>query len=205
MWHQIEQSIQAYQARPLGKQRYFAVLLPLIEVDGDIHILYEVRSKNISQPGETSFPGGAVEAGETFEQAAVRETMEELLLERHQIQLFGEIDYIVNDFAVIRCYVGKLLHVKVEEIHPNSEVDSVFTIPLRYFQDHKPIYYATEVHYKQAEDFPFHLLPQGKNYKFRRGMHHIPFYELQENRLWGFTANLTDRFIEILGTKKSDS
>lgn len=205
MWSQIEEAILSHQPRPLGKQRYFAVLLPLVEVEGELHILYEVRGKNISQPGETSFPGGAVEKGETFEQAAVRETMEELNLRREQIRVIGEIDYIVSDFAVIHCFVGELMDVTVDEVRFNREVDKVFTVPVRYFQEHKPIYYASEVQYKHAKDFPFHLLPQGKSYKFRRGMHYIPFYELKENRLWGFTANLTDRFIEIVESRKSGS
>ena len=41
----------------------FAVLVPLIEKDGEFHILFEVRSPKLkSQPGEVCFPGGAVEA-----------------------------------------------------------------------------------------------------------------------------------------------
>jgi len=48
------------------KIRNYAVLIPIIEVDGKDHILFEVRSQNITQPGEVSFPGGRVEMGETF-------------------------------------------------------------------------------------------------------------------------------------------
>ena len=39
-----------------------------------------MRSEHISQPGEISFPGGRVEDGETFQEAAIRETCEELNL-----------------------------------------------------------------------------------------------------------------------------
>ena len=42
----------------------FAVLVPLIEKDGEFRILFEVRSPKLkSQPGEVCFPGGAVEDG----------------------------------------------------------------------------------------------------------------------------------------------
>ncbi|GAE44688.1 hypothetical nudix hydrolase YeaB [Mesobacillus boroniphilus JCM 21738] len=45
----------------MGHEKFikFAVLLPLVEVNGDVHILFEVRSlKMRRQPGEVCFPGG---------------------------------------------------------------------------------------------------------------------------------------------------
>ena len=56
----IRQIIQHYDAKALGVQRGYAVLLPLIKIKDEWHVLYEVRSKHISQPGETSFPGDAL-------------------------------------------------------------------------------------------------------------------------------------------------
>jgi len=32
----------------------------------------------------------------------------------------------------------------------------------------------------------------------------IPFYEIETHRLWGYTANLTERFIEIIRNHVSD-
>lgn len=56
-------------------------------------VLYQVRSESISQPGEVSFPGGGVEEGETPQQAAVREAVEELNIQSEQIDILGEIDF----------------------------------------------------------------------------------------------------------------
>lgn len=58
---EIRSEIQHRQSDILGSSRLvkFAVLLPLIEKDGEIHILFEVRSLSMRrQPGEICFPGG---------------------------------------------------------------------------------------------------------------------------------------------------
>lgn len=194
----IEKALQQHEPAPLGNQRLFSVLLPLIQHQGELHVLYEIRSKHISQPGETSFPGGAVEEGETFAEAAVRETMEELNVEKKKIRLLGEIDYIVSDFAIIHCFVGELLDTHFEEIRFNEEVEELFLIPLSYLLENPPIHYSSEYQWKHPADFPYHLIPNGKNYRFRPGKHQIPFYQLPKHSLWGFTANLTECFINLL-------
>ncbi|HLR91717.1 MAG TPA: CoA pyrophosphatase [Atopostipes sp.] len=119
----IKRSIKDYEPKIYGNTRNSSVLLPLIRRNGELHVLYEVRSKLVSQAGDSSFPGGRVEKGETYQQAAVRETMEELNLARDQIQVMGEIDYIVGSHMTIYCFVGELVNVKFEEIEPNEEVE----------------------------------------------------------------------------------
>lgn len=198
MIDKIEQILKEYEPAPLGEQRLFSVLLPLIQHNGEWHVLYEVRSQKISQPGETAFPGGSIEEGENFEEAAVRETMEELNLKKENIRVLGEIDYIVSEFAVIHCFVGEILDVTLEQIRFNEEVEELFVIPLDYLLENKPHYYSSEFHWKHPDNFPYHLLPDGKNYRFRPGKHYIPFYHLEEYSLWGFTANMTDCFINLI-------
>lgn len=199
----IKEIIQNYHAKPYGVKRRAAVLLPLIEVDGETHILYEVRSELIPQPGETSFPGGGVEADETPQEAAVRETMEELRIDPENIEIYGEIDYIVSGESMIYCFVGRIHNTRVEDIQPNEEVARVFTLPLTFLRKNQPKLYKLSMTQTDDEgNFPFHLIRNGKSYSFRNMEHHIPFYNLQEETLWGFTANLTDRFIRILTTSE---
>ena len=51
---------------PENNFRHYAVLVPLIEREDGIHVLYEVRAKDLDrQPGEICFPGGMQE-GEPF-------------------------------------------------------------------------------------------------------------------------------------------
>lgn len=200
MIEKIQAILSEHKSEPLGKKRKFSVMLPLIMRNGEWHILYEVRSNHISQPGETSFPGGAVEEGESFEAAAIREMMEELNIPREAIHVLGEVDYIVNEYAVIHCFVSKL-DVAFEDIHFNEEVAELFTIPVRYFEANHPTYYTTKFILEHPEDFPFHLIPNGKEYRFKVGNHLIPFYDLNGHSLWGYTANLTDHFIELITLK----
>jgi len=55
--------------KPIGINREYAVLIPLVNNNGQWEIIYELRSKNLhKQPGEISFPGGAVEENETYKE-----------------------------------------------------------------------------------------------------------------------------------------
>jgi 8-oxo-dGTP pyrophosphatase MutT (NUDIX family) len=195
--------LEHHEVKPISKQCHFAVLIPLIKVDDEIHLLYEIRSKKISQPGETSFPGGRVEAGETYKEAAIRETMEELTISRETIQIIGEMDYIVNEQVVIRAFVGELKNIKLEDIQFNEEVEKLYTVPLTYFLAHKPIYYSANVKLEHEKDFPFDLIPGGEKYNWKQGKHAVPFYTFNEHTLWGFTASFTDHFIELLKQHKN--
>ncbi|AQS53570.1 putative Nudix hydrolase NudL [Jeotgalibaca dankookensis] len=202
MIEEIENMLADYQPSPLGNQRLYSVMLPLIQREGEWHILFERRSQKISQPGQTSFPGGAVEMGESFKQAAIRETMEELNLSRNQIELLGEIDYIVSEERLIHCFVCKLT-APFETIHyDEAEVAAIFTIPLQYFIKNRPTYYTSRFVLEHDDDFPYDLVPTGKGYRFNGGKHRIPFYRINGYSLWGYTANLTDHFIDLLTSRK---
>lgn len=205
MLEDIKKIIAEHKPEPIGEQRNFSVLIPLIRVDGALHVLYEVRGAHISQPGDTSFPGGAVEPGESFEAAAIRETMEELNLKSENIKILGEMDYIMNDRAIIHCFVGEITGVEKDDIRFNKEVQEIFTVPLQYFMDNRPTYYSSTVRLEHPDDFPFELIPNGKDYKFKVGVHCVPFYHLEHHRLWGYTANLTDRFVSILEQNEQSS
>lgn len=192
--------IQNYSPKPIGKPYQYSVLLPLVFYQDEWHVLYEVRSSNISQPGDTSFPGGKIENNESFEEAAVRECCEELTLSRDKIEVIGQIDYIVNERVMVYCFVGILHEIEVNKICPNDlEVDYVFTLPLNYFLSNEPTYYSATTITKTIEGFPYHLMAQGEKYVFRSAKRAIPFYDLPNGEfLWGYTANMTHRFIEIL-------
>ena len=204
MLEEIKIVLESHRVKPLNNQRHFAVLIPLIEVDEEMHLLYEVRSKSISQPGETSFPGGRVEKGETYKEAAIRETMEELSLSRDAIQILGEMDYIVNEHLVIRAFVGEVKKISVKDIQFNEEVDEVYTVPLNYFLTHEPVYYTANVKLEHEKGFPYELIPGGEKYNWKQGKHAVPFYNLSNHTIWGFTANLTDRFARLLKEYKRE-
>lgn len=200
---EVRRIFQTYKPRPLDVEKAYAVLIPLAKLDGEWHILFEHRANGISQAGDAAFPGGRVEAGEEFEQAAVRETTEELGLSPDKIDVVGEMDYIVMDKRIISCYVGELAIESLDDLALNKyEVDHVFTIPLRVLKTMAPDVHYVAHHQQVADDFPFNLIPGGKQYNFSRSeQREILFYNIQGEHLWGMTAKLTARFVDILKGK----
>lgn len=198
MLEKIERFFSAYEPKLIQGKKEFAVLIPIIMVNNFPHILYEVRSKHISQPGDTSFPGGKVEPGETFQEAAVRETVEELQIPADSIQVIGEMDFIVRNNAIIHSFVGEIKGIAVEDIVWNEEVAEIYTVPIRYFMENKPDIYTMNVLMDYPENFPYDRIPNGKNYRFPLPKNTIPFYNLEDHYLWGFTASLTERLVDLI-------
>ncbi|MFC3931333.1 NUDIX hydrolase [Streptococcus dentapri] len=194
------EKLKNYQPKPLDEEGRYAVLLPLVwdEQSQIWQVLYQIRSQEISQPGEVSFPGGRVEEGEAFEAAAIRETIEELNVTSDQIEIKGEIDYSVHHHRTIRCFVGTLAG-DWKQIRPNAnEVDRLFTIPLSDLMKTPPKVYRLLSTLDPSSDFPFERIPQGYQYNFGKDQRKIPFYDLAGENLWGLTAQFTARFVTIL-------
>ncbi|MGX7775869.1 NUDIX hydrolase [Streptococcus pluranimalium] len=200
MLSSIEKTLKSYHPKPIGQDRAYAVLLPLMRIDDEWHVLYEVRSEKISQPGEVAFPGGRIEEGECPEAAAIRETQEELNLPKKAITILGEIDYLVQHHRTIHCFVGEININCLSAICPNKdEVAKVFTIPLSSLMETPPTYYKLRAKMKPGEDFPVDRLHKnGKDYRFTSRSDKIPFYEQGPETLWGLTAMFTHRFTEII-------
>ncbi|WP_455256782.1 NUDIX hydrolase [Peptoniphilus asaccharolyticus] len=196
----ISSILKDHAPGPIGVKNKYSVLIPLIEIDGELNLLYEIRSKSLrNQPGEISFPGGRIEDGEDYIQAAIRETSEELCIPEDKIEVVAEGDFLINPYhAIIYSVVGKL-NVDAAEIKASrDEVDSVFYVPLKYFLENEPDIYELDLKVNSSEDFPYELIPNGKNYKFKRGMDRVHFYKYKGKIIWGFTAKLTYNFIQSL-------
>ena len=109
-----------------------SVLIPILEHENNLCLLYEIRSENLkNQPNEICFPGGRIERGESKKQAAVRETAEELLIEPESIEIIGASDILITPFnTIIYPYVGTVKDYKGTF---NNEVKEVFIVPLPFF------------------------------------------------------------------------
>lgn len=197
----LEKKLKTRIPKPMDASKKYSVMIPLINNNGKWEILYEMRSKNLkSQPGEVSFPGGKVEEEEIFRQAALRETLEELLIEEDKIKIIGELDYLVSyaNFT-IHCFLGIISGVTVDSIVPNEdEVDHIFTVPLSFFLENKPDKYELDLRTVENEEFPYSLIPNGKKYNFRRGVHTVLFYKYKDYTIWGFTAKMTKHLVDII-------
>lgn len=71
--------------------RHAAGLLLLFPIDDRAHIVLTVRANTLRHAGQVSLPGGVVEAGETFAQAALREAQEEIGLSAGGVRLLAPL------------------------------------------------------------------------------------------------------------------
>jgi 8-oxo-dGTP pyrophosphatase MutT (NUDIX family) len=189
----------------LGEENFakYAILLPLIQKEDGIHVLFEVRSLELRrQPGEICFPGGRIDLQDKDEKtAAIRETMEELGLKKEDITGVFPLDILLSPFGMILYpYVGFIDNI--EKICPNpDEVGEIFTVPLDYFMEHEPKVYYVDLKPEPEEDFPFDLIAGGVNYSWQKKQMDEFFY-LYENRvIWGLTAKILAHFIAVLREK----
>ena len=197
----IREIITYRTPRPIYIKRNYSVLIPIVENNNRLEIIYELRSKNLNnQPGEISFPGGEVEDNETFKEAAIRETIEELNIKEENINIIGELDYLVSYANItIHCFLGTISGLIVDNIVPNPyEVDHIFTVPLEFFLENEPDIYYLDLKTVLNDEFPYNLIPKGRDYNWRSGKHSVMFYHYKDYIIWGFTARMTKNLIDII-------
>lgn len=178
----------------------YAVLLPLIEINHETEILFEVRSLHLRrQPGEICFPGGRIEQNDLDpSRCAIRETSEELGISESEIENVMPLDYMVNvSSQIIYPYVGNIKDPEKIVANP-MEVAEVFTVPLSYFLNTKPKVYKIDVKIVPEENFPVDLLIGGKNYKWQTQQIDEYFYQYNGKVIWGITAKILVHFLSIL-------
>ena len=186
----------------LDIDNYFSVLLPLIHIDGELHILFQVRSHMLNnQPGEICFPGGRLEDFETPLESAVRETIEELNITENQIEILGELDILTTPFnMVLYPFCGLLKDINnLEDIQFNKqEVNSLFTVPINELLSTTAISYPLEINFKSDENFPYHLIENGEKYKWKTGSYPVFFYQYKDYIIWGLTAKILNHFLSFM-------
>ncbi|WP_283152985.1 NUDIX hydrolase [Guptibacillus hwajinpoensis] len=198
----IQARINGRSAEVLGNERFykFAVLLPLIERNGELHVLFEVRARSLRrQPGEVCFPGGKVDQHDKNpKNAAVRETCEELGVLEREVTVMGELDFLVTSFqSIVYPFAGMIQ--SDSELSPNpDEVEEVFTVPLSHFKNHPPERHDIRVHVQPDEGFPFHLIPNGEEYNWSSSSMPEFFYYYHDYVIWGMTARILYHFIQLV-------
>ena len=194
----IKEKFRHKKPRAIDVRSAYSVLIPLIKRDNEVHILFEKRALSLkNEPGEISFPGGGIERGENARDAAIRETCEELLINKRDLSIIGKGDFLVNPYsAIIYSYVG-ILNIEFDAISPSKEeVESIFTIPLDFFKINKPKSYKTKINLIREDSFPYELIPNGRNYKWKRAEGEMDFYVYKDIVIWGFTAKMLRNFIK---------
>ena len=167
------------QVPPPPDSRPSAVLVPILAGDDGPEIVLTRRSQHLSNhKGEVSFPGGRVDAGESFVDAAIREAYEEIGLEPHTVDVIGEMSamatYVSRSYIVpVVAHVTKRPSLDVR----NDEVDRVFTVPLVELVRHDTY---SEEHWG---------LPPNQ--------YRIHFFHLDEETVWGVTGRMLHQLINV--------
>lgn len=182
---------------PIEPLRKASVLILLEKINNDYYVIFEVRSSKLkTQPLDICLPGGKMEEGESSKDAALRETYEELNILLEKMKYVGESDYLLSPYGmVVYAHVATIDKIDTE---PNaSEVDHIFKVPLDFFMKTKPLLYKMPIGSTSTKDFPFELINNGKNYKFRTGILNEYFYIYEGYTIWGFTAAIIKKFVDI--------
>jgi len=185
----------------IGADTYkrYAVLVPILVKDGAPSLLFERRAETLrQQPGEICFPGGRIEPPESPEECAVRETWEELLIPREDIEIYGHGDLFLSPFNfIIHPFIGRL---KAYDGRFNeAEVAETFTIPIDFFRTHPPETYTCSVEGVPRGNFPYERIPGGERYNWHKGTQEILFYQVDEEHLiWGITAQIVRSAVGLI-------
>ena len=190
--------------KSLGAYQYYAVLVPLVEKDGELYILYEVRSENLKkQPGEVCFPGGRIENEESAEECAVRETSEELNIKPEDIRIIAQMDFL-HTYSNFTLYslLGIIDYEVVSGMTVNQdEVKEVFLVPVSFLAENEPEIYYYDVLPNIGPDFPYEKINLPIGYNWRKGKSTVPIYRYGDRVIWGMTARITNHLMDLVTGK----
>lgn len=189
--------------RILLRDRYFesAIMICIANIDGKDYFILEKRAKKIRQAGEISFPGGKKDkTDKNFRETAIRETVEELQIERKLIKNVSKFGILVSAVGVIiECYLCKLNIKSLDEINYNEdEVENLLLVPIEFFMENKAIKGEIEISNTAKFDIKKYNFPEryGKNWKIPSRYVYIYMYENEP--IWGMTAEIICDFVKML-------
>ena len=157
-----------------------AVLVPLVTRERGSSVLLTKRTDHLHHhPGQISFPGGRVEAADTSPiDTALRETQEEIGLDRRHVELIGTLpDYLTGTGFRVTPVVG-LVTPPFELTLDAFEVAEAFEVPLSHFLD-------------PANHEQHSIVHEGRLRQF----HAMPY---QGYFIWGATAGIIMSLYRVL-------
>ncbi len=155
-----------------------AVLVPVIDDGDEARVIFTQRTKTLrNHSGQISFPGGGIDAQDRSpEEAALRETEEEIGMSRRFIETVGRMpDYISGTGFRIKPVLAVVRPGFTLTPNP-AEVDEVFEVPLSFLMN--PANHNRGSRMFQGRERFFYEMPYGERY------------------IWGITAGIVRSIYE---------
>ena len=165
--------------KTLEKVRAAAVLVALLERDGELHVLLTQRSDALpTHAGQIAFPGGKIDKQDAGPvECALRETYEETGVSPEFVEPTGFLDVYETGTGFRIVPVVGLLRPGFTLVPEPGEVTEIFDIPLAHFME--PANHLRHSRMWQGRRRQYYAMPYGDRY------------------VWGATAgmmrNLHDR------------
>lgn len=174
--------LEAVLAEP---RRDAAVLIPLVERDDGLRLLFTARAHHLPHhAGQVSFPGGVSGPGESAVAAALREAHEEVGLEPARVAVAGRLRRHLTGTGFTVTPVVGFVPRDFEPVPDPAEVDAAFEVPLARLLERETIRASVSVRFGT---------------RFRS-------YEADYGgfRIWGATAAILVTFLELISDGKTE-
>jgi 8-oxo-dGTP pyrophosphatase MutT (NUDIX family) len=160
--------------------RNAAGLLLIFPVDRRPHVVLTVRSDRVRHGGQVSLPGGVVERGETFEQAALREAHEEVGLAISEAEPLGRLTPVDIPVSGFRLHPVVAAAFAPPALHPaDTEVARIIEADVAALMEPAAFTFKT-------------LTRDGRSL-------HVPTLVAGGADIWGATAMVLAEFLVLLG------
>ncbi|XP_031835665.1 mitochondrial coenzyme A diphosphatase NUDT8 [Nomia melanderi] len=175
--------VERFKARKTAKESdekvsRAAILVPLCKHEGELGLLYTLRSTKLSSNrGQVSFPGGMYDDSDrNLEETALRETWEELKIPKEKVDVWASGNVISKKSLRVLPVFGYIGEVDPGKLQINTnEVEEAFFFSLRNLCDPSLC----------------------RHTQFRNG-YTLPVYLGGKHRVWGFTAGVTHMVLNVL-------
>jgi 8-oxo-dGTP pyrophosphatase MutT (NUDIX family) len=147
---------------------------------GQAHIILTVRADALRHGGQVSLPGGVVDPGETYDQAAMREAHEEVALALDDVRVLGPLTPLDIPVSGFRLHpIVATLATRPRLTASDDEVARILEIGVDELLN--PEHFVTAERHRDGMAFT------------------VPAFRIGDVEIWGATAMVLAEFLALLG------